>query len=64
MSLHFYLKTEFSIYIAANMLVKARRPSLVQRLHRPHVVSYNENPEAALYVILFITQAVVLTYSM
>jgi hypothetical protein len=52
MSLYFYSNTEFSNYIAANMLVKARRPSLVQRLHRPYAVSYNENPEAALYIIL------------
>jgi len=52
MSLHFDLNMEFSNYYAADMLVKARRSSLVQRLNRLYAVSYNVNPVAALYVIL------------
>jgi len=52
MSLYFVLNTEFSNYYAADMLVKVRRPSLVQRLHRPYAVSYKENPVAVLYVFL------------
>jgi hypothetical protein len=38
------VNTEFPNYDAANVLVKASRPTVVQSVRRAYAASYNENP--------------------